>query len=44
MRATVAVLLTCVCIALVLQIPLNIEKRNPKKLNIAYKTVNLSKM
>ena len=44
MRATLAWRLTCVCIAHVLKVPFNSEKRNPIKLNIAYKIVNLSKM
>ena len=44
MRATLACRFTCVCIAHVLEIPFSYEKRNPIKLNIAYKIVNLSKM
>ena len=43
-RATLAWRFTCVCIAHVLWISFNCEKRNPIKLNIAYKIVNLSKM
>ena len=38
-RATLACRFTCVCIAL-----FSNEKRNPIKLNLAYKIVNLSKM
>ena len=44
MRATLACLFTCVCIAHVLQIPFKSEKRNPIKLNIAYRIVNFSKL
>ena len=43
MRATLACLLTCVCIAHVLYIPFKSEKRNHIKLNIAYRIV-FSKM
>ena len=41
MRVTLAIFF--VCIAHVLWIPFNNEKRNPKKLNFAYSIVNLSK-
>ena len=44
MRATLACLLTCVWIVHVLQISLNNEKRSPKKLNVAYNKVKISKM
>ena len=44
MRATLAFLFTCVCIAHVLYIFFTREKRNPRRLNIAYNIVNLSKM
>ena len=44
MRATLACLFICVCIAHVLLISFSSEKRNPTKLNIAYKIVNLSRM
>ena len=44
MRATLACLFDCVCTAHMLYIPFNNEKKNPKKLNIAYKKVNLSKL
>ena len=42
MRATLACLFICVCIAHLF--PFSNEKRNPINLNIAYKIVNLSKM
>ena len=44
LRATLACLFTCVCIAQVLYIPFKSEKRNPIKLNMAYKIVYFSKM
>ena len=44
MRATLACLLTCLCIAHVLSIPFINEKKKPKSLNVAYKIGNLSKI
>ena len=41
MRATLACLFTCFCVAHVLYITLGNEKRNAKLLNIAYKIVNI---
>ena len=43
-RATLACRFTCVCIAHVILITFNSEKRNPIKLNMAYKIVNFSKI